>query len=386
MTFLYDPQILQELIKATQPIKRAQVLTDPVAIRDLAAKLVNNLDKTQSITSNLPNTGLYGQDLRSLDQLIAFLKNNQMQYQGKNIVVPNYGALDTLTKELYVPYYKDAGGISATSTGQTVGIYKEGLVAYLQSIKQKMAGTVQEGLANRQISQLIDEANTTLKLNIDPQALETSPVASSPAQPEQGKEQGAGVNQPVSYQTTDTAGTPHLTPQGQKAASILISNGPFLGGWIDLPRIGRWLTNYQSLLPQLKTAQPSTLANIQSAQQKAQYLISTYNIARQSLAQNANAVVATLYSATPGDHARKTNAANAFLNQLKDLVNVVAAILTDFKGDVYDDMPEALREELDQQIGEGSSSFYNIAIDKINEWLSDLPQALQSLQQQGFYQ
>lgn len=495
MSLLYEPHFLQQLIELTQPrVKLAQTAApaDPNAVKSLATKLLDNLGRATSIVATRPDTMVYMRDLQSLDQLIEFLKINQIQYNGKWIVSENYNNLDPADKALYVPY-KSSGGVDAMPTGQTVGIYKDGLVAYLKSLLQKAhdTGGTQENLLANLINKLVESANKDLKLKIDPsslsdqkgkaQPLQLPPdmpldsvnevlVMENPNAPERemgpfkitpkilqnkmdfdafarqikvqkGKDtfdyakhtsenffcdilqflytrahtyayrRGANLdkaylqlveNMAGQYTCNVTSatgtssdfkqtsfhpeggGSKPLSPAGQKAAMTLIANGPFLGDRIDLPRIREWLKSYATLAPQVN-ADHSTVANIQNALQMLETIITKYNVSRQSFAYNANAVASTLMNSTPGDRATKVNAPNAYLNLLKDLVNTVGSILTDFRGDIYDNLPDKQwQNALDEQIGSGASSFYNVTIDKVNEWLSDLPSVLQSLPRQGF--
>ena len=500
MSFLYEPHFLQQLIELTRPIKKlaqtAEPVTpaDPNTVKSLATKLLDNLSKATSIVATRPDTMVYMRDLQSLDQLIEFLKINQIQFNGKWIVSENYNNLDPADKALYVPY-KSGGGVDAMPTGQTVGIYKDGLIAYLKSLLQKAhdAGGTQENLLSNLINKLVDSANKDLKLKIDPASLlaqkdKTQPLSLPPDMPldsvnevlimenpnsperemgpikitprilqnkmdfdafarqvkvQKGKDtfdyakhtsenffcdilqflytrahtyayrRGANLDKAYlqlvetmagqySCNVTSTTGTgsdykqtayhpegsgggsKSLSPAGQKAAITLIDNGPFLGDRIDLPRIRNWLNSYATLAPQVN-ADHSTVSNIQNALQMLDGIITKYNVSRQSFAYNANAVASAIMNSTPGDRARKVNAPNAYLNQLKDLVNMVGSILTDFRGDIYDNLPDKQwQNALDEQIGSGASSFYNITIDKVSEWLTDLPSVLQTLRTQGF--
>lgn len=497
MSLIYEPQLLQHLIELMQPrVKLAQTApaapADPNTVASLATKLLDNLSKATSIVATKPDTMVYMRDLQSLDQLIEFLKINQIQYNGKWIVSENYNNLDAATKALYVPY-KSSGGVDAMPTGQTVGIYKDGLVAYLKSLLQKShaEGGTQANLLTNLINKLVESANRDLKLKIDPASLQTQQekaptlnlppdmpldsvnevlVMENPNSPERemgplkitprilqnkmdfdafarqikvqkGKDtfdyakhtsenffcdilqflytrahtyayrRGANLDKAYlqlvetmagqySCNVTSATGTSSdykqtayhpeggsgkpLSPAGQKAAMTLIDNGPFLGDRIDLPRVRNWLNSYATLAPQVN-ADHSTVSNIQNALQMLEAIITKYNVSRQSFAYNANAVASAVMNSTPGDRARKVNAPNAYLNQLKDLVNTVGSILTDFRGDIYDNLPDKQwQNALDEQIGSGASSFYNITIDKVNEWLTDLPSALQTFPRQGF--
>ena len=493
MTLLYDPQLLSQLLQTVQ-IKKAQVAPpDPDAVKALAGKLLENLAQASSISTDSSDALLFMRDMQSLDQLVEFLKEHNMKYAGQSIVMENYAALDPQIRALYVPYKQPGAGVEAFKTGQTLGIYKEGLVAYLKDLQQKAksAGGNQEQLLTTLLGKLLEEANTTLKLGVSSSDLQTTEQGTQPfIAPDQpldsvneivilenpltpARDQGtlkitpAVLQNKMAFDTfarqvkvqkgqetfdyekhtsenficdilqvlharatqfayrrgayldkayvqmvetlagqyscsvggTGTGATPYqhtgfqqetgqsgqtLTPAGQKAAMTLIENGPFRGDRIDLVQIDNWLASYATLAPQVK-AQSNTVANIQNARQILQGIKDKYQVSRQSFAYDAAAVVSSIMASTPGDRARKVNAPNAYLNQLKDLVNIVGNILTDFRGDIYDQLrDERWQRALDEQIGEGASSFYNITIDKISEWLSDVSAALQQVAKQGF--
>lgn len=485
MSFLYDPNLLKHFAELIEPKKKmaqqaAPTTPAPDAIKNLALKLINNLDKSSGITTENPeSSALFMRDLQNLDQLIAFLNIEMVKYNGMMIIQPNYNAPD-IDKSLYLPY-KWAGGVEGFPVNSVVAVYKDGLIAYLKSLQanaQQMGGT-QGQLLTTLINKLVDQANTTLKAGIKPEDMQTpsdeaaqpvlldnTPLDSinltleveNPMAPPRDKGEltltpkdfkskmsfddlarklkvskagkvsdydansptffcdilqvlhsrassyayrrgvyldktylqmieamanqytcnittisgsGGNATKPTSYMP---ASSQTLTPAGQKAAATLSEQAPLLGDRIDLPRIRNWLNVYHQLANNVN-AEATTIENIATAQNMLETIVNNYHIVRQPLAQNANEVASTILRSKNG---AALNAPIGYLNQLRDLINMIGNILTDFKGNIYDSVPQ-LRSELDEQIGEGASSFYNINIDKINGWLEDMPSVLQAL-------
>lgn len=180
---LENEELVNTLLKIVMPEikKEAQAAVDPNIVKTLATKMISNLEKQTSITTEASDTQLYMRDMQNLNSLISFLKIENIQYSGKMIVVDNYATLSDEDKKLYAPF-KLEGGYEAMPATQMLGIYKDGLIAYLRSL-QEHAGTVggiQAQLLNTMTGKLIDEANNTLKLGMSaatPSKTEVSTIA-----------------------------------------------------------------------------------------------------------------------------------------------------------------------------------------------------------------
>ena len=197
----------------------------------------------------------------------------------------------------------------------------------------------------------------------------------------EGAETGAGgAMQPASYQSGKTLSGPAL-----QAVTQLISNMPLSGDRIDFLRIGRWLQSYASMGTSVHIS-GETIAAINQAQELLNTIRTTYGMTTQSLSDEVMAIANTVGSRSRGSTAQKAAAPLNYLHLLQQLMGEVGNILTDFKSNVYDDLGGAkdYQDDLDEQIGAGGSSFYNLNMDKINGWLSDLPSAIQQLRTQGF--
>lgn len=168
MGILDNPELIEKLLNIGAPKinKKAQTI-DPNAVKNIATKLLSNLDKDFDISTEKTDTALYMKDLQNLDELIGFLLTEGIQYNGKWIVAQNYNTLPADDKQLYMPY-KYAGGVEGFAATMQVGIYKDGLIGYLHSIQQKAQseGGAQGQLLNTMVEKLIGEANDKLKLGM----------------------------------------------------------------------------------------------------------------------------------------------------------------------------------------------------------------------------
>jgi hypothetical protein len=176
---IVDPKIKQAQTNPTDPAKD---LAANNAIKSLAKKLTDRLSASSGITMDKPDAALYMRDLDSFDSLISFLNINGVKFAEKFIVQPDYNKLTPEERKSYLPF-KWSGGVDAMPMGSTVAIYRDGLVGYLKSLQQKASadGTAKGKLLSTRISQLIENANTVLKANIDPEAMKDS--ATTDAQP-----------------------------------------------------------------------------------------------------------------------------------------------------------------------------------------------------------
>ena len=490
MNLFNDPNLLNQFHQIVHPIKVAQEAApvDPNAIKTLATKLVDNLDKDTSLTVGKADAALYMKDLQDLNSFISFLKLENVQYGGKRLVVDNYDTLSPEDKPSYLPY-KWLGGLDAFPINSTIGIYGDGLIAYLKSLQQNASATggAQGKLLNALLGKLIDSANSTLKTSISHEDLKASveskeaPTKISDNTPldrigsmtvdnplvptwDQGSvivtpkdlksksdfdallhkltlkkgdkiliyseftnenycdlirilhtraetnvfrrgstidkaylqlmtdlasqyncdvnaKEPSGVK-PVSYHEEGGSGA-KLSGGAQKAAASLAMKMPLLTDRIDFPRISNWLAGYAQIGPQVKM-DPATSVAIGHAQQILETIANTYRVPSQSLAQEANAVASTVITNTLGSVAQKAAAPAGYLHQLQQLMSLLGTILSAFKNNTYDSLPQDAKDDIDEQIGSSGSSLYNINIDRINRWLLDLPSALQSIRQQGF--
>lgn len=134
-----DVELLNQLVKIAQPpIKQAQTTTTPVdpnMVKSVATKMLKNLTTATSVDTNTDTAPLYMRDLQSLDQLVEFLRLGQVKYAGHPIVNEQYNKMTPAEQAHYAPY-KSSGGIDAMPMGATVGIYKDGLIAYLKTLQQ----------------------------------------------------------------------------------------------------------------------------------------------------------------------------------------------------------------------------------------------------------
>lgn len=485
---LQNEMLVNALISLVQPeIKKEAQATpapDPEVVKALATKMVSNLEKQSSVTAEKSDASLYMRDLQNLGTLISFLKIENMQFDGKMIVVDNYAALSDEDKKLYVPY-RLAAGFEAMPATTTVGIYKDGLIGYLRSLQSHagQAGGPQAQLLNTMVGKLIDQANTELKLGMsaaEPSKTEVSTVADNtpldsvhmallydnPLIPSRDKgsisitpkdlksksgfdafarkislkkgdkviayedftdanfcdlihvlmvraqsyeyRRGAEVDKVYLQLVTDLAGqyqcpvtgvgdaakstTPtaykpeegKLTAEQYKTVRSIGVGMPLLGDRIDLQRIKGWLNKYSQLNPD-----PSAADSINRAVELIDGIMSTYRISTQPLSQEADAIISDIIAKMPANVtvAEKAGAPQAYLRQLYTVISLVGRILGDFKSKIYDMIPEQdtqFRRWLDTQIGSGGSSYYNVNIDKINNWIMDLPTAMQAIRTRGF--
>lgn len=168
MSLFEDKKLVAELIRIAMPktAQEAPKAIDPNAIKSLAGKLISNLEKSANLTTDKTDSALYMKDLQNLDNLIFFLKSENMQYNGKLIVV---NTLELDEKPDQYAQYVLKTGFDALPANTTVWIYKDGLINYLHSI-QSQPDTDQGKLINAMVGKLIDEANKELNLNIDKSA------------------------------------------------------------------------------------------------------------------------------------------------------------------------------------------------------------------------
>jgi hypothetical protein len=379
--FRDEQEIIQTLmeIMRPKPIERVAQTTqtvDPNAIKTLATKLLSNLEKNFGVSTEKSDTALYMKDLQNLDELLAFLRNEGVQYNNKWIVAQNYNTLSDEDKKLYVPYKlaSEYEGFSATSQ---IGVYKDGLIGYLRSIldSAQKSGDAQGQLLITMVNKLINEANTKLQLGMAAQETTTQKAT------EQGAQQ-TETDKSQYKQTGYESGQEQaqLSPQQMQVIQPLITNMPLLGDRIDFPRLSKWLNDFSRI-----NQDPNTAVDINNAIQIINNISSKYRIAAQPLAQEALQIARRVIQNASGSVAEKTNAPSAYLQQLSTLMSYIGAILGDFKNKIYDSLPDQeWRNLLDTQIGTDASSFYEINNDKIQTWLADLPDALQTMRTQGF--
>src|SRR5579885_1669758 len=168
MSIFNDPQFIQKMVEISKPKIAQQVAPsapapDQNVIRSIANKMIDNLEKSVSISTDKPDAALYTKDLQNLDSLISFLRLENFQYNGHPIVVDNFDKLDDETKKLYVPF-KSQSGLDALPAMLNVGVHKDGLINYLQSLKQQ--GGPHGNLINTMVDKIVQEANAKLNINI----------------------------------------------------------------------------------------------------------------------------------------------------------------------------------------------------------------------------
>lgn len=131
-------------IETSRLIVLAQTANQPII--DLAKKLVSNL-LSKNITADKPNSNLYLQDLLSngkadLGALVNFLSTNGIRFANLKLAIPvgsnfegaqgkgaEFAALTAQQKALYVAY--------PSATTPQFNVYKDGLLEYLNSLKEQ---------------------------------------------------------------------------------------------------------------------------------------------------------------------------------------------------------------------------------------------------------
>ena len=195
-----DPELLNKFVDITKPhIKQAQIqpaqvtptTVDPNMIKAVATKMINNLNTATSLNVDKTGAPLYMRDLQSLDQFLSFLYIGQVKYAGHPIVNDQYVKLAPVDQAHYAPYTWAEVGTHVTPV---VGVYKDGLIAYLKMMQQKATNDPQGQLFTTLIEKLIESANTTLKITLDHEAPKETDVSTT--QPT-----GEGAQQTGSYQT-----------------------------------------------------------------------------------------------------------------------------------------------------------------------------------------
>jgi len=481
-----NQDLINKLIEIVQPKmdKIAQTApatpADPNMVKTIAGKMLDNLEKETGISTDKSDAAAFMKDLNSLDSLVAFLKTENVHYNGKPIIT---NTLELDEKPDQYAQYALQTGFDAFPANTTVWIYKDGLIGYLRSLNQQVSPENSD-LVNTVINKLAQEANEKLKLGITPEQLGkgTSPAAEQinqeteldsinipldPASPlstprnagnikikakdlkskatfddfakhltimsggkaveysnftdasyceiisvlytraksyayrrndkadatylqlisdlasqyqcpvgESAQPQQKGDAQTVSYKSVQEK---QMGSQEKVIATSLAQKMPLKGDRIDIPRIVGWLNVYAKI-----NKSPIASVALNNALQTANYIMNTYRVDTQPLSAEASAIAQTIITTVSGNVQHKSNAPLAYLQLLRKLIGLVGTILGSYKSAYYDSLPSDLQTEIDDQIGGGGSSFYNINIDAVNTWVSDLPSALKQIMNQGF--
>jgi len=167
-----DPELLNKLIDVVQPsVKQAQATPPPVAptvdpdmIKNVATKMADRLLRDLSISVDKVGSPLFMKHLQDPEELFDFLATSQVKYAGRPIVNLQYNQLTPEAQTQYIPYtWKEAYPAHVVAT---VGVYKDGLVAYLKSLQSQAGPDAQGKLLSATITRLVDEVNTDLKSDI----------------------------------------------------------------------------------------------------------------------------------------------------------------------------------------------------------------------------
>jgi hypothetical protein len=181
MTFLYDDIIIAKFEKVLE--KQAQVQPveafNPRQLQDVALKLVSNLKQAYS-PIQVEGTGqLAPSNLLNLDNLIDWMRDNGVKYNGKPIVVHTYVEANSQKEVPYIEYDAGRGGGPNAAGGQGGGrnpyVWKEGVIAFLEDLR-KQASDSKNKLFVEQVSNVINQANKMqgLKLGLDEEQKEES--------------------------------------------------------------------------------------------------------------------------------------------------------------------------------------------------------------------
>lgn len=184
MTFLYDDTILKEFEAALQ--KHAQAVQptaafNPRQLQDVALKLVNNLKQAYSSIQVEGRGELLPSNMLNLTNLVDWMVDNRVKYNGSLIAVPNYLDAQNQQGVSYIEYDAGRGGKGGAGGGRNPFVWREGLIAFLEDLR-KQASDGGNRLFMEQVSNIINQANNMqgLELALDEEERRQEPAAKKP--------------------------------------------------------------------------------------------------------------------------------------------------------------------------------------------------------------
>jgi hypothetical protein len=207
MSFLYDRAVLENFEDVLRKQSQVQPVEafNPRQLQDVALKLVDNLKQTYS-PIQVEGTGqLAPSNLLNLDNLIDWMADNKVKYNGNLVAVPNYVDANSQKVVPYVEYDAGRGGGPNPAGGQGGGrnpyVWKEGLIAFLEDLR-KQASDSKNKLFAEQVSNIINQANKipNLKLGLDEEQKEEAAKTQAPAANQTQKQTEQSQYKQVEYQ------------------------------------------------------------------------------------------------------------------------------------------------------------------------------------------
>lgn len=372
MSFIYDNQLVEQLIKAAQtpapgqpgnrtPMqaldaqeqanKANELAAQNRPILDAARKMIKSLQDQASgkrvFTSEKDDTELRPVHFASLDSLFRFLGEEGIKVNGIQISYPyadknspqmgssylrgaEFDALNEQQKKSYAPYPSD---------NPRFYVHKNGLIAYLRDLQDKNIA-----ILNPYIKKTIDQVNTELQLNMPYERPKKVAPQTQPA----GPSDQSGV-EPVAYRERGRQRTPGR-PSTQDLRKLL-GKLPLLEDRVDYVRIKNFTEAYKQITGQ----SPASIAAIDQELNK---IHNTYRIgSSQGLDVDPDDLAVVL---PKGSHPYN------YVYSMYAVVYNVVQLLNYLKSSSYDAMDDQLKDEMDRQVGTGPQDGSSIARDNLD--------------------
>lgn len=168
-----------------------------------------------------------------------------------------------------------------------------------------------------------------------------------------------------------------LSSQQLQLLAPIASKYPLLQDRIDFNRISTWCQNFATILSRVKPMTPAIsqqIANVNAVNSNISAIASRFGTTTQPLSTTALALSETIVSRT-----KNINGPGQYLASLRELIADVGSAISGFKSVYYDSLPQDWKEEIDKQISDSGSSYYEINWNRINDWVAELPKALQQV-------